>query len=189
MRTPPRWPAVMLALFVALATVSILQGILDIVLPTLRGEPLFGFLYATTEAFGPWFFIAYIFVHNLGLACLVPGYGFLAARFERSKTNRFIVGLLLAGAVVASIVVAAHFVLTAPERFHLPTTMALLVGEACAVLALALAAAWQLKGFVPTRRYVWSLVAPFRKLAVPFAYSVTVLLGLSLFEAWAVLSA
>jgi len=185
--SPPCWPRVMLALFALLATLSLLQGIVDIVLPALLGEPPFGLLYAMTERFGPLYFVAYIFVHNLGLACVVPGFGFVAAYFERSKTNRFLVGLLLAASVTASLLVAAHFILTTPDQFHLPTTAAILVGESCAVLVLAYTAARELRGFVPTRAYTWSLVKPFRALAVPFAYSVSVLLLLSLFEAWVVL--
>lgn len=187
-RSPPRWPTLMLGAFAMLATLSILQGWADIVLPVLTdGEP-FGFLYAMTERFGPGFFIGYVFVHNLGLACLVPGYGFLAAWFERRTVNRFIVGVLLAGSVAASLLVAAHFILTAPTSFHLPTSLALLVGESCGVLALAVASARELRGFVPTPQYEWSLVHPFRNLREPLGYSVIVLLLLSIFEAWAVLA-
>lgn len=179
----------MLAGFSLLATLSILQGWVDIVLPVLTGGRSFGFLYEMTERFGPWFFIGYVFVHNLGLACLVPGYGFLAAYFERRTANRFLIGLLLTASLVASLLVAAHFILTAPALFHMPTTIALFVGEACGVLALALAATRELRGFVPTRAYAWSLVRPFQRLRLPLAYSTATLLLLSLFEAWAVLAA
>lgn len=179
----------MLAIFCILATLSILQGIADIVIPALRGEEPFGFLYALTDEFGPGFFVAYIFLHNLGLACLVPGYGFLAAYFERRTANRFLVGVLLTGAIVSTILVAAQLIFSVPESFHLPTSLALLVGEACGVLGLAVASAMELRGFVPTRAYEWSLVKPFKALAVPFAYSFGVLLLLSVFEAWIVLGA
>lgn len=179
----------MLAIFTLLATLSLLQGIIDIVIPVLTGQPSFGMLYAMTERFGPGFFIAYVFVHNLGLACLVPGYGFAAAWFERRTVNRFIIGLLLAGSVVLSLLVAAHLVITTPEAFHLPSALALLAGEASAVLVLTIAAARELRGFVPTRAYAWSLVRPFAKLRLPLAYCVTALLLLSLYEAWAVLGA
>lgn len=180
----------MLGAFALLATLSLLQGWADIVLPILTGEPPFGFLYAMTELFGPAFFILYVFIHNLGLACLVPGYGFLAAYFEKKPANRFIVGALLTGSVAASLLVAAHFIFTAPTQFHLPTTLALLVGEACGVLALAVAAARELRGYVPTRPAIqWSLVHPFRRLAVPMSYTFVLLLLLSLFEAWAVMGA
>lgn len=189
LKPPPRWPIVALALFCILATLSLLQGIADIVLPAIRGEPPFQFLFGMTDRFGPTFLIAYVFVHNLGLACLVPGYGFLAAYFEKSARNRRLIGVLLFGAVLASLLVAMHLIATVPGRFHLPTTAALLVGEACGVLALALAAAQELKGFVPTRTYEWSLVTPYRRLRIPLAYSMTVLILLSLFEAWAIFAA
>lgn len=187
-RTPPLWPTVMLALFALLATLSLLQGIADLVIPTIMGEEPFGFLFGMTERYGPAFFVAYIFVHNLGLACLVPGYGFLAAYYERRTANRAIVGWLLAGAVLSTLLVAAQFIFSSPG-FHLATSLTLLVGEAAGVLALALAGALELRGFVPTRAYAWSLVKPFNALKVPFAYSAAVLLLLSLFEAWAVLGA
>lgn len=189
MRTPPRWPTFLLGAFCVLATLSLFQGIVDVVIPVVRGEPAFGFLFQMTERFGPVFFVAYIFVHNLGLACLVPGYGFLAAWFERSKVNRFLIGVLLTGAVVGSLLVATHFILSAPTRFHLPVTLALLVGEACGVLALTVAATRELRDFVPTRAYQWSLVKPYQNLRVPLGYSAGVLFVLSLWEAWAVIGA
>lgn len=179
----------MLATFSILATLSILQGVADLVLPVLTGGEPFGFLYMMTERFGPTFFVGYIFVHNLGLACLVPGYGFLAAYFEKRAANRTLVGMLLAGSVASTILVAAQLVLSTPTSFHLPTSLALLVGEACGVLGLAVASALQLRGFVPTRTYEWSLVKPFRELRAPLAYSCAVLLLLSVWEAWVVLGA
>lgn len=184
---PPVWPVAMLGAFAVLATVSVLQGMVDVVLPTLRGEDPFGFLFGATERFGPLFFVAYIFVHNLGLACVVPGFGFLAAKFERNKANRFLIGVLLSAAVLVSLLVAGQYILLESERFNLPIALTLLVGETCGVLALAFAAMRELRGFVPTRRYEWSLVTPFRNLRVPFAYSVGILLILSLWEAYAVL--
>lgn len=187
-RTPPRWPTVMLAIFALLATISLLQGIADLVIPTLTGATPFGFLFKMTERYGAPFFIAYIFVHNLGLACLVPGYGFLAAYYERRPANRTLVGFLLAGAVLATLLVAAQFIFTSPD-VQLATSLTLLVGEGSAVMALAIAGAIELRGFVPTRAYAWSLVKPFRALKAPFAYSVAVLLFLSVFEAWSVLGA
>lgn len=179
----------MLGFFAVLATLSLLQGIVDVVLPVLQGERAFGFLFSMTERFGPAFFVSYIFVHNLGLACLVPGYGFVAAWFERRTVNRFLIGILLTGAVVAALLVAVQFVLSAPEQFELPLALALLVGESCGVLALAVASAQELRGFVPTPAYEWSLVTPFRRLTVPLGYSALVLLILSVWEAFAVLGA
>lgn len=186
---PPRWPLALLALFGVLATLALAQGIVDVVVPTLRGEEPFGFLFGMTEAWGMPFFTAYIFLHNVGLASIVPGFGFIAARFERKTSNRYVIGLLLLGAVVVSILVAAQFVVMESARFDLPVAATLLVGEACGVLALSWAAARELKGFVPTRAYEWSLVTPFRNLRVPLAYSFSLLLILSVWEAYAVLGA
>ena len=186
---PPKWPTFLLAFFAVVATLSLLQGWADIVLPILQGDEPFTFLFTMTDLYGPWFFVGYIFVHNLGLACLVPGYGFLAAWFERRTANRFVIGVLLAGAVLGALLVAAQLVFSAPSRFDMPTTLALLVGEACGVLALAVAGARELRGFVPTPRYVWSLVTPFRNLKVPLGYSALLLALLSVWEAYAVLGA
>lgn len=185
----PRWPTFMLGGFAVLATLSVFQGWVDVALPAMRGERPFAFLFEMTERFGPAFFVGYIFVHNLGLACLVPGYGFLAAWFERRTVNRFVIGLLLMSAVVVSLMVAVVFMLNAPQQFQLPLALALLVGESCGVLALAVAAAEELRDFVPTKRYEWSLITPFRRLRVPLGYSVVLLLLLSIWEAVAVLGA
>lgn len=187
--TPPRWPTLFLGGFSLLATLSLLQGWVDVVLPVARGEPVFGFLFLMTERFGPVFFILYIFIHNLGLACIVPGYGFLAAWFERHTVNRFIIGLLLMCTVIATLLVAVQFILSAPQHFNMPLALALLVGESCGVLALAVAAAEELRGFVPTPKYEWSLITPFRRLRVPLGYSALLLLLLSIWEAYAVLYA
>lgn len=176
-----------LGTFAFLSTVSLLQGWVDVVLPVMRGEDPFGFLFHMTETFGPAFFVGYIFIHNLGLACLVPGYGFLAAWFERKTVNRYLIGLVLTGAVIASLLVAVNFILSAPHRFQLPLALALLVGESCGVLALAVASTQELRGFVPTPAYEWSLITPFRRLLVPLAYSAVLLLLLSLWEAHVVL--
>lgn len=176
----------MLGVFAVLATLSLLQGIVDVVIPQMTGGASFGFLFGMTEAYGPGFFIAYIFVHNLGLACVVPGFGFVAARFEKKTMNRGLIGVLLAGSVVASLLVAAQYMLARPEMFDLPVALTLLIGEAAAVLALAITAARELRGFVPTPAYTWSLVTPFRRLGIPLAVSSTVLLFLAVWEAWIV---
>lgn len=183
---PPLWPTAALGLFAVLATLSLLQGFVDIVVPTLRGEDPFGFVFGMTERFGPGFFIVYIFLHNLGLASLVPGYGFVAAWFERRTVNRFLIGLILLASVVVSLMVAMQFIIVARGDFHRPFAFALLAGEACGVLILAVAAARELKGFIPTRRYEWSLITPFRRLKVPFVSSAIILLALSVWEAYAV---
>lgn len=186
---PPVWPTLMLAFFAVTATVSILQGIVDVVLPAMNGEDPFTFLFDQTSRFGPAFFVGYVFLHNLGLACLVPGYGFLAAWFERKTANRFVIGILLAGAVAAALLVGMQFIFQASERFDLPTAMTIFFAEAAAVLAVAVPAAKELRGFIPTRTYEWSLVTPFRNLGVPLAYAVVTLAIVSGLEAWTILGA
>lgn len=185
--SPPAWPGLMLGSLCVLATLSLCQGVIDVVLPVVLGEAPFRFLFLQTERFGPAFLVGYIFLHNLGLACVVPGYGFLAAWFERRTANRFLIGVLLAAAVAVSLFGTLQFVLEASERFDLPTSLAIFFAEAAAVLAVAVSGARELKGFVPTRRYEWSLVTPFRNLGVPLAYAFTMLLMVSLFEAWTIL--
>jgi hypothetical protein len=186
-RAPPRWPVALLWLFAAVATISLVQGIVDVVIPTFRHERPFGFLFGSTQAYGPAFFAAYVFVHNLGLACLVPGFGFAAARFERRTANRGLIGILLMGAVVCALGVAALYMARAPERFDLGVSIPLFLGEAVSVLVVGLAAALELRGFVPTRRYAWSLVRPFQNLYVPAVVSACLLALLAVVEARAVL--
>lgn len=183
----PRWPTYMLGMLSVLATVSLLQGVVDVVVPAVNGTEPFGFLFAATEALGPGFLVLYVFVHNLGLACLVPGFGFLAARFEKKTANRGRIGLLLAGSIVLSLLMALQYLIQARERFDLRFALPLFAAEAAAVLLLSIAAARELRGFVPTPAYPWSLIQPFRNLRKPLVVSVATLALLSLVEAAAVL--
>lgn len=187
LRRAPRWPTAVLALFALLATLSLAQGVVDVVIPTLRGERPFGFLFGMSERFGPVFFGAYIFLHNLGLACVVPGYGFIAAWFEKRTRNRALIGVILASAVAFTLLTALTYIVRAPERFDLAVTVPLFLGEAASVLLVTVMAAMQLRGFVPTRSYGWSLVTPFRRLRAPFVVSATLLAFLAAFEAIVVL--
>ena len=180
----PRWTSLLLAVFASLALASLLQGVGDIVLPTARGGAPFGFLFATTRAFGPLAFSAYVFVHNFGLACLVPGVGFVAARYERRTRNRGVIGVLLVGAVLAALLIALEFLIQANDRFDPYFAFPLFVGESTGVLLLALPSARELWGFVPTPAYEWSLVTPFRKLLRPALASAALLLALALLETW-----
>lgn len=184
---PPRWPILVLGLLSSLAILSLAQGIVDVVVPALMGSQPFGFLFAMTEAFGPGFLAVYIFVHNLGLACLVPGIGFLAAQFEKKTENRGRIGLLLAGSVVVSLLTGLQYLVQARERFNLAFALPLFALEAVAVLLVALAAARELRGFVPTPTYHWSLIHPFRKLRRPLVVSAVALALLSAVEAAAVM--
>jgi hypothetical protein len=185
----PVWPTLLLSTFATLATVSIMQGVFDIAIPTFTGAKPFGFVYRLTEAFGPSAFGLYIFLHNLGLACLVPGFGFVAVRFEKKPANRAVIGMLLAGAVVLALLVALEYLVQSSARFDLRFAIPLFVGEAVGVLALALPAARELRGFVPTPRYEWSLVTPLARLRWPFLLSALLLAALSGLETLVVLRA
>lgn len=178
----PSWPRWMLGAMAALGALSLLQGFVDVVVPALTGEEPFGFLLGMTERFGYAFFAAYVFVHNLGLACVVPGFGFLASRFEAKTTNRERIGMILLGAVLVSLLVALEYLLQAAWRFDLPFALALFTVEAAAVLLLAFPSARQLRGFVPTRVYSWALVTPFLRLRAPLVASVLLLAAASLVE-------
>lgn len=162
---------------------SIGQGIIDVVVPALTGGRPFELLLSWTQQLGPAFLGGYVFVHNLGLACVVPGFGFAAARYERIPRNRGRIGLLLAGSVVLSLVVALQYLLMAHEKFDLRVALPIYLAEAIAVLVLAVPAARELRGFVPTPRYGWSLVHPFRNLRRPFMVSLVTLALLAVVEA------
>lgn len=173
----------MLAGMATLGALSIAQGIVDVVLPAFTGEEPFHLLFSWTERFGYAFFATYLFVHNLGLACVVPGFGFLASKFEAKTSNRERIGIILLGAVLVSLLVSLEYLVQAAWRFDLAFALTLFAVEAAAVLMLAFPSARQLKGFVPTRVYAWALVTPFRKLRVPLLAAAVVLLGASLVEA------
>lgn len=185
----PSWPSWMLGAMVTLGALSVLQGIVDVVLPALFGQEPFGLLFALTERLGTPFFAAYLFVHNFGLACVVPGFGFLASRYERHVTNRERIGIILFAAVFVSLLVTLEYLLQAAWRFDLPFALALFTVEAGAVLLLAFPSARALKGFVPTPVYGWALVTPFRRLRRPLLASVAILLLAAVMETAVVFSA
>lgn len=179
----------MLGLFAALALASLLQGVLDVVIPTMRHEQPFGVLFGLTARFGPAFFVAYIFVHNMGLACLVPGFGFVAARIEKKPANRGVIGALLLGAVLVTLGVAALYLIRTPERFNMAVSIPLFVGESVSVLAMGVTAALELRRYVPTRKMGWSLVLPLRTVGMVALVTAGLLLVLATVEARAVLGA
>gem|GEM_PF-3837193 len=177
----------MLGLFALVAVVSLVQGMVDVVIPTIHQEPPFQLLFRESERYGPLFFGAYIFVHNMGLATLVPGFGFVAARLEKKPKNRTWIAILLVGAVIAALAVAALYIARTPDRFRLAVSIPLFLGESVSVLALGVTAALELRGFVPTRKLGWSLVKPFRTLALPALVSAALLVVLAVVETRAVM--
>lgn len=165
-----------------LGGISIVQGIIDVVIPALTGGEPFAWLFKWTEALGPGFLTAYLLVHNLGLACIVPGFGFLASYFEKHTSNRQRIGLILLGAVLVSLFVALEYLIQAADRFDLAFALALFTLEALAVLLLAFPSALHMRGFVPTPAYGWALVTPFRRLLPAMAASFLLLVAASLVE-------
>lgn len=188
-KTSPRWPTLLLATMAVLATLSLVQGIIDVVIPAVRGEEPFGFLFHMTSLLGLPFLVGYVFVHNLGLACVVPGFGFVASRFERHLDNRRLIGLILVGAVIASLLTGLLYLIQAAPRFNLAFALPLFLAEALGILLLAWPSAREMRGFVPTPVYAWSLITPFRNLRVPMVASVLVLSGASLVEGYVILAA
>lgn len=183
----PRWPTAMLAMLACLGTLSLLQGVFDIAVPTVLGEQPFGLLFQATQTFGPAFFAVYVFLHNFGLACLVPGFGLVAVLLEKEKRNRKHIATLLSGAVILGLLVGLEFLVQASSRFDLVRVVPLFVAEALGVLILVIPAAREVRSLVPTRTYAWSLVTPMRKLATPLVLSCGVLALASAYETWLVL--
>lgn len=181
-RSVPKWPTRLLGVMAVLGALSIGQGFVDVVVPALTGGESFGFLMTWTERLGPGFLGAYLLVHNLGLACIVPGFGFLASYYEKETSNRQRIGMILLGAVLVSLLVALEYLIQAAERFDLAFAFALFTVEAAAVLLLAFPSARLMKGFVPTRAYGWALVTPFRRLRAPMAACLILLVGASIVE-------
>jgi len=169
--------------FAGLAALSLIQGIIDTMAPSLSGGEPFSLLFDNAVRFGPGFLAVYIYLHNLGLACLVPGFGFIAAWFERHTPNRARIGALLVIAVFASLLTALYYIATRSEMFTVSFALALFVAEATAVLVLAVPAAYELKDFVPTPAYGWALHDPYVRLVPYFIVSATALAALSVIEA------
>ncbi|MFA5861232.1 MAG: hypothetical protein WDA16_06005 [Candidatus Thermoplasmatota archaeon] len=183
----PRWPGAILAFLACLGTISLMQGVFDIVIPSLTGQQPFGFLFQMTAILGPVFFTLYVFIHNLGLACIVPGFGFAAVWLEKKKHNRKHIATLLSGAVIVGLLVGLEFLLQASDRFDLARVLPLFVIESAGVLLLVVPSARELRTLVPTRTYEWSLLAPLQALAVPLIMSSAVLAAASAYETWLVL--
>lgn len=168
---------VMLGLFAGLALASILQGLLDVTLPGARGQEPFALLYSATSVLGPLFYFAYVLVHNLGLACIVPGFGFLAAWFERGALQRRVIGGLLVGGVASGLVLTLAALLRAADRFNFRVAIPLYIGEAVSVLLLAGLAARELARFDPQQGY-----GPIIALRWPLAVSAMLLALLAALE-------
>lgn len=127
-------PLTQARLLATLATASILQGIADFGGALLLGAPLFGFTTTIADHFGPLGLYLAIFGHNLGLACLMPGIGYLAARAERTKNGRRFLGRLLLSALGLAMAAGLIYILRGPGHFTLGIALPILAGEAVAIL-------------------------------------------------------
>jgi len=155
-------------LLFVLATVGLATSVVDVAIPALTGRPPFGLLLAHTDRHGPAYFAAHVFLHNLGIAALVPGLAFFAMRLERdARARRLIPSLLLAASVVAVGAGVAR-VATDPRLLALPLTGPLLALEAQAVLALAFAGHAEARRHEPGGALGESLAPSARRLALPF---------------------
>ncbi|MHB8605933.1 MAG: hypothetical protein ACYDCK_11830 [Thermoplasmatota archaeon] len=169
-RRPPRRATVFTAILLGLALASLATGILDVALPVLQGEPPFSSLFATVSYLGYPYLFLHIFVHNFGLACLVPGVGLAGASLERTQQRRVLIAIILLGAVILGLLAAVEYILES-GRFDLPVALALLALESLGVLTLAFAGYRVVRDHKPTPRIGWSLVHPSLELAPYFLAS------------------
>lgn len=123
----------------ALAALSLAQGVLDVGLPLARGEAPFGFTLGLGDAQGPGALYLAILAHNLGLAGLLPGLGFLLAMRERHPGLRRAIPPILLVALVVALGNAFALLLAAggPGGASGPFRLALYLAEATAILGVA----------------------------------------------------
>lgn len=168
-------------LFAALSALSILQGILDFGAPALLGTRPFAFTYSLASHGAPLLFLA-IFLHNAGLALLLPGVGFLAMRAERREANRRALRVILLTTAIAAAAMGLVYVLGGRGTFDLKHALILLAGETAALLLVALAAFRAMAPMVAARpddaAWTRALVA----LRAPIAVSLALLALLAALE-------
>ncbi|MHB8584967.1 MAG: hypothetical protein ACYDDF_03920 [Thermoplasmatota archaeon] len=171
-RSPPRIGLFMVGGLCAASAYALTTSAFDIAYPAITGAPKFAALESLALNLGPAYLFLHIFLHNLGLAALVPGVGLFAASFERNPTRRRVIGWILAGAVIVSLLVAAELIFIRGWESMI-LTLPLLAAESTAVIILTLAGVRVLRDFVPTRRPDWAWVDPARQLAPYVAVAVT----------------
>lgn len=164
---PPASGVLFVVAGTSLAAFSIATGILDIGWPALTSQPRFEFLIRAAETLGPEYLFLHIFLHNLGLALIVPSVGLLAAAFERNPAARRWLGPVLAFGVLGSLLAAVELVLRR-GYWREEIVMGLLLVECGAVLLATWAGLRSLRGYVPTRKPAWSWWQPVREMA-PYA--------------------
>lgn len=182
----PIFPIVLLTVMFTATALSLVSGTVDVGIPALRGERPFGLLFEMKERVGPGYVFLHIFVHNLGLACLVPGLGLFAAALERRQENRKRIAMMLLATVVITALTALQYIVQAGFWTDV-RIVGLAIVEVTAVLMLAVVAYKPVSNFVPTRALGWSLVKPMREIRGPFVAATAVLAAASVFEVMALL--
>lgn len=178
-RKAPWEPLFFAGLLLFLALIGLATGILDIAIPTLNGEPIFSNLEAAVARWGFLYLFFHVFLHNLGLACIVPGIGLLAAHLEPNPRLRRAIGPILALAVALSLGVAATWVVRSGA--YVNETVLLIFGlEAAGVILLTAVGLRALSGYVPTPTAGWSLHHPTHRLA-PYLVVTSIIIGMAAF--------
>lgn len=78
-----------------LFVLSLITGIYDVLLPVLAGARPFYHLTKFLDIFGYVYLYLHIYIHNLGLACLVPSIGLIAIFYERKPRFRPVIPNIL----------------------------------------------------------------------------------------------
>jgi len=181
-RGPPRAPVAFIVMLALLAGAGLATGIEDVAIPSLTGKPLFEGLREIVERGGPLgyaYLFLHILIHNLGIACLVPGVGFIAAHFEKCPEKRRLIGPILGAGVLLAMSTASLWVIM--EGVYSSTAILVFFALECAgVLLLTWAGMRALRGYVPTRKWGWSLFEPASRLA-PVFLAAGILIALAAF--------
>jgi len=176
-REAPRVPVYFTGLLLCLALIGIGTGIMDVAVPVLKGDELFAPLKRAVELFGYPYLFLHIFLHNLGIACLVPGIGLIAAHMERNPRLRAVIGPILSVAVVVSILTGAFWVVQS-GAYAQGVIVLFFALEAAGVLLLTFAGLRAMRGYVPTPAPGWSLHTPAHRIA-PYFLASSIVLGIA----------
>lgn len=177
-------PRTQVALLATLAAAAIAQGVADFTGAAMVGAPLFSFTHGIAERFGPLGLFAAILAHNVGLACLIPGIGYLAARAEDASDGRVLLGRVLFVGLVAAMGAGLLYVLRGPGDFTLGIALPLLAGEAAAVLYVAHAAHAQFARFRAAPPDEKTLGEALQGVRVPLAFGASALAVLAAAEVY-----
>lgn len=178
-RQAPREPLFFAGLLLFLALFGVATSVTDIAMPVMSGKPLFSNLRGAVDQWGYPYLFFHVFLHNLGLACIVPGVGLLAAHLEPDPRIRRLIGPLLAVAVAASLGTGAAWVMRT-GAYSQGAILLIFTLEVLGVGLLTWVGLRSLRGYIPTPAPGWSLYSPTYRIA-PFAVVSSLLLGLAAF--------